>query len=236
ELLADHDVVFVATGRNWPGDAWRRGRGLQVNVGRTEESLILKFALEPSPELGRVLDEVRGALGRFQAKGQATYVLRPGPSEEQGWLWIMGLGSEMLARMKTVLAEQQGGFTFSSFRNMWSGLGKGSPISGEAPTTKKGSRAAAAVLKALSYVDEKLRPLEVTPRFSEASYWHSEEVVQRIEKPDGSVGWIVLVGDAACGKPFYLGSNLNGHFQDATALLAAPWTRWASAAQDAQQK
>jgi len=36
-LLADHDVVFVATGRNWPCDQWREGRGFQVAMGRHEE-------------------------------------------------------------------------------------------------------------------------------------------------------------------------------------------------------
>jgi len=28
----------------------------------------------------------------------------------------------------------------------------------------------------------------------------------------------VLIGDAACGKPFYLGSNLNWHFNDILPL------------------
>ena len=31
--------------------------------------------------------------------------------------------------------------------------------------------------------------------------------------------WIVLAGDAACGRPFYLGSTLNAHFQDAMTLV-----------------
>ena len=39
--------------------------------------------------------------------------------------------------------------------------------------------------------------------------------MRRVERPDGSVGWVVLIGDSSCGRPFYLGSTLNGHFQDA---------------------
>ena len=47
------------------------------------------------------------------------------------------------------------------------------------------------------------------------------------------------MGDAACGKPFYLGSNLNAHFQDTISLLplgfndvreislrSCPWSSW----------
>merc|ERR1712232_351359 len=83
-----------------------------------------------------------------------------------------------------------------------------------------------------SHLDKKVKPVQVSARISEASYWHSSEIVQRVEKPDGGVGWIVLVGDAASGKPFYLGSTLNGHFHDTTALRAAPWTCWSHASRE----
>eukprot|EP00931_Biecheleriopsis_adriatica_P118814 TRINITY_DN94131_c0_g1_i1.p1 TRINITY_DN94131_c0_g1~~TRINITY_DN94131_c0_g1_i1.p1 ORF type:complete len:710 (+),score=137.03 TRINITY_DN94131_c0_g1_i1:152-2281(+) len=251
-LIADHDVVFVATGRGWPDDEWRRGNGMQVSVGRTEEALILKFSLEPNPDLGKILTEVRGSLGRFEAPGQPTYILRPGPSEEQGWLWILGLGTDVLGRMHrslegeqqdvlnemqgqgqepgTAKAQPRGGLNFSSFREMWAGVTTSGTASPPASPSRKGNTR---IVQALAYLDKQLRPVEVSPRISVASYWHSEEVVQRVERPDGTFGWIVLVGDAACGKPFYLGSNLNGHFQDAMALLAAPWSRWAEKMQDA---
>jgi len=112
---------------------------------------------------------------------------------------------------------------FSSFRETWMNL------MGSAKAVTVGAKAA------MAYLDKHLRPLEVSPRITVASYWHADEVVRRVERLNGTAGWIVLVGDAACGKPFYLGSNLNGHFQDAMALLAAPWTRWAAAAREAVQ-
>mmetsp|Transcript_101208 Transcript_101208/g.179746 ORF Transcript_101208/g.179746 Transcript_101208/m.179746 type:complete len:735 (+) Transcript_101208:99-2303(+) len=265
DLIEEHDVVFVATGRHWPGEEWRRGRGLQVSVGKEEEAVILKFILEPNPELGKILNEVRGHLGRFDAPGQPTYVLRPGPCEEQGWLWILGLTPEMIARVRRAMddfrlqqevrkeeeeaklsgtqpeeASQQGssakmelpgeGFTFSSFRALWTGLTRNSVPSS---SPRKSGRKVTGLEAALAYLDKQLRPSSVAPRVVVASYWHSEEVVHRVERPDGSFGWIVLVGDAACGKPFYLGSNLNGHFQDAMAILSAPWMRWANAQQEA---
>lgn len=280
-LLADHDVVFVASGRRWPGDDWRQARGLQVNVGKTEEALILKFVLEASPNTARTLSEVRGALGRFEAPGHPTYILRPGATEEQGYLWVLGLAPELLDRARSALEDlkheqdllqemqcgrrrvQQAGAgkmeesaepgrqspkpnvqlepgTFISFRDMWASLtsasNPSSPTARPSSPTKNGNKHPAVNLKAaFAHLDKHLKPLEVSPRITVASYWHSEEVVHRVQKPDGSVGWIVLVGDAACGKPFYLGSNLNGHFHDAMALLAAPWTRWASAALEAAQ-
>jgi hypothetical protein len=254
---------------------------LQVNVGKTEEALILKFTLEPGPHIGRTLSEVRGAVGRFEAPGHPTYIIRPGATEEQGYLWVLGLSPEIMDRARfalegfkheqDLLQEMQSGQPllaqvdagklkesseaepqspkpkvelgpgmFASFREMWASLSSAStptsPTATPSSPTKKGNKQPVSNLKsAFAYLDKHMKPLEVSPRITVASYWHSEEVVRRVQKPDGSVGWIVLVGDAACGKPFYLGSNLNGHFQDAVALLAAPWTRWASAASEATQ-
>lgn len=40
-------------------------------------------------------------------------------------------------------------------------------------------------------------------------------------------GWIVLAGDAACGRPFHLGSTLNGHLHDVVLLARyPPWAKW----------
>merc|ERR1711937_262113 len=73
-------------------------------------------------------------------------------------------------------------------------------------------------------LDEKLCPVEVSARFTEAAFWHSQEVAIR---PGQSNGWLVLVGDAACGRPFYLGSTLNGHIHDVVPLAqSTPWSNW----------
>lgn len=231
-LLADHDVVFVATGRNWPCDQWREGRGFQVAMGRHEEALILKFTLPPGPELQKMVQEARSGVGRFEVPGQPMYILRPGASEDQGWLWIMGLSPDVLNHIRRslesrtseeALPDLPGKATFTSFLDMWNSLTK-------APRrpSKKKSRKQKPQLgpnSALTYLDQLLRPLEVAPLVTLACFWHSNEVVEHVHRADLE-GWIVLVGDAACGKPFYLGTNLNGHFQDAMSLLSAPWTEW----------
>ena len=41
------------------------------------------------------------------------------------------------------------------------------------------------------------------------------------------LGWTVLVGDAACGRPFFLGSTLNGHLHDLVTLAQGTnWSAW----------
>merc|ERR1712093_444263 len=72
-----------------------------------------------------------------------------------------------------------------------------------------------------------LHPIEVSARFTEAAFWHSQEVAYRPTEPEN--GWIVLAGDAACGRPFYLGSTLNGHIHDVVCLAhGSPWSNWDS--------
>jgi len=234
-LLADHDVVFVATGRNWPCDQWREGHGFQVAMGRHEEALILKFTLPPGPELQKTVQEARSGVGRFEVPGQPMYILRPGASEDQGWLWIMGLSPDVLNHIRSslesrtseeALPDLPGKATFTSFLDMWNSLTSFAPRRNR--PSKKKSRKQKPQLgpnSALTYLDQLLRPLEVAPRVTLACFWHSNEVVEHVHRGDLE-GWIVLVGDAACGKPFYLGTNLNGHFQDAMSLLSAPWTEW----------
>ncbi|CAL1171826.1 unnamed protein product [Cladocopium goreaui] len=126
-LLADHDVVFVATGRNWPCDEWRGGHGFEVSLGRCEEALILKFALQPGNELQKTVQEARSGVGRFEVPGQPMYILRPGASEDQGWLWIMGLSPDVLNHIRSSiesgsaqdLPDQPQKSTFASFLDMW---------------------------------------------------------------------------------------------------------------------
>eukprot|EP00927_Polykrikos_kofoidii_P030098 TRINITY_DN25957_c0_g1_i1.p1 TRINITY_DN25957_c0_g1~~TRINITY_DN25957_c0_g1_i1.p1 ORF type:complete len:770 (+),score=104.31 TRINITY_DN25957_c0_g1_i1:90-2399(+) len=242
DLLAEHDVVFGAGGRQSPGDEWRRARNMQIRVGKTETSLVVKFSLAPDPDLGKVLTDVQFALGHLDLAHQLSVFLRPGLAEEEGWVWLLGLKASVLARIRAALGEK-GTMTFASFREMWKGLTQKlslpcstSPCSPTAPQRKKGSVTGAGVSApkaALALLDNQLKPLQVSARLTEASFWHSEEIVHRVDRPDGSTGWIVLVGDSACGRPFHLGSTLNGHFHDTMTLSAAPWMSWVSTMQQA---
>ncbi|CAE7308843.1 unnamed protein product [Symbiodinium microadriaticum] len=221
-LLADHDVVIVATGRSWPGEEWRRGRGFQLTVGEQDEALILKFVLQPATDLAKTLQEVRSAVGRFEAPDLPMYILRPGTSEEQGWLWVLGLSPHILRHLRGILLQASQEDATASGATQ--GLKLGSFLQVLTCMPRRKSKLLTSLRAAFTYLDKQLRPCEVAPRLTLASYWHSNEVVRRTQCGSRS-GWIVLVGDAACGKPFYFGSNLNGHFQDAMALLSVPWSQ-----------
>merc|ERR1712232_839315 len=156
--------------------------------------------------------DVQSSLSRLDAKGQDSIFLRPGPTDEQGWVWFLGLSVKQVERIQNALADPDRDKTFTSFRSAWSQLTRrNSAEPGARKKTRGGSSNPASFFTLL---DKKVKP------------------VQRVEKPDGGVGWIVLVGDAASGKPFYLGSTLNGHFHDTTALRAAPWTCWSHASRE----
>lgn len=230
-LLADHDVVIVATGRSWPGEEWRRGRGFQLTVGEQDEALILKFVLQPATDLAKTLQEVRSAVGRFEAPDLPMYILRPGTSEEQGWLWVLGLNPHILRHLRGILLQ-------ASQEDPASGTSQGLKLASFLQVLtcmpRRKSKLLTALRAAFTYLDKQLRPCEVAPRLTLASYWHSNEVVRRTQCGSRS-GWIVLAGDAACGKPFYFGSNLNGHFQDAVALLSVPWSQLPSQGEPGSQ-
>ena len=55
-------------------------------------------------------------------------------------------------------------------------------------------------------LDAMLHPGAVSARVTLAGFHAADDVVYKSEEG----GWLVLAGDAACGRPFYLGSTLNG--------------------------
>eukprot|EP00439_Symbiodinium_sp_Y106_P056356 s3244_g7.t3 len=206
--------------------------GLVSNwAGLHHEALILKFVLQPATDLAKTLQEVRSAVGRFEAPDLPMYILRPGTSEEQGWLWVLGLNPHILRHLRGILLQ-------ASQEDPASGTSQGLKLASFLQVLtcmpRRKSKLLTALRAAFTYLDKQLRPCEVAPRLTLASYWHSNEVVRRTQCGSRS-GWIVLAGDAACGKPFYFGSNLNGHFQDAVALLSVPWSQLPSQGEPGSQ-
>jgi hypothetical protein len=85
------------------------------------------------------------------------------------------------------------------------------------------------LVEAARVLDRRIQPTAVSGRVAETGYWHAERVTYQPPQHPGK--HVVLVGDAACGRPFYLGSTLNGHFRDLTTLIGgAEWARWDPAA------
>merc|ERR1712185_711178 len=124
----------------------------------------------------------------------------------------------MAKRFHANKIEKKDDANFSSFADAHVALSKGEDMDSSSTSS---SDWLASITRLL---DEKLCPVEVSARFAEAAFWHCQEVAIR---PGQSNGWLVLVGDAACGRPFYLGSTLNGHIHDVVPLAhCAPWANW----------
>lgn len=94
---------------------------------------------------------------------------------------------------------------------------------GKTPPLKRKKEESDWVAEAMQGLDKMLNPQAVSARVTLAGFHAADDVVY---KPEGG-GWLVLAGDAACGRPFYLGSTLNGHFHDLVPLARGPsWARW----------
>ena len=75
---------------------------------------------------------------------------------------------------------------------------------------------------------------QVHTRRVDASYWSSASVVAAYPSVPGC---LVLLGDAACGKPFYTGTTLNGHLQDVVPLVyETNWRRQIETADSEAQR
>ena len=101
----------------------------------------------------------------------------------------------------------------------------GSKAEGGGATTAAVLPGEQSALEALRTLDASLRAQGATASVTEGSYWRSAGV---LHSSQGARGPTLLVGDACCGRPFWLGSTLNGHFAD-VALLAedgACWGAW----------
>merc|ERR1712039_356605 len=75
-----------------------------------------------------------------------------------------------------------------------------------------------AIRSAVEILQQRVRPITCTAKWVDAAYWSSDRVV--CELPGATDGRpLILLGDAACGKPFYTGTTLNRHFADVAALV-----------------
>ena len=104
-----------------------------------------------------------------------------------------------------------------------------------------------AALEALRMLDTTLRAVGARASWTEASFWRSSSVLHAagavagagaVESTGAALGANVpgptlLVGDTCCGRPFWLGSTLNGHFADLAHLTSSTncWDSWDWAAE-----
>merc|ERR1712050_793810 len=74
---------------------------------------------------------------------------------------------------------------------------------------------------AAEVLQQRVRPTACSVRWVEAAFWSSDHVVCDLTPLGGSeaIQPLLLLGDAACGRPFYTGTTLNRHFWDVAALV-----------------
>eukprot|EP00930_Biecheleria_cincta_P076665 TRINITY_DN63874_c0_g1_i1.p1 TRINITY_DN63874_c0_g1~~TRINITY_DN63874_c0_g1_i1.p1 ORF type:complete len:204 (+),score=21.39 TRINITY_DN63874_c0_g1_i1:106-717(+) len=77
-------------------------------------------------------------------------------------------------------------------------------------------------------LDERvMSPGSVSVRWVDASFWSADRVVCPLPAgPSGRHAPLVVLGDAAMGKPFYMGTTLNVHLAEVKAFSRLPVIRW----------
>ena len=242
---AEWDLILWAGGRRSLEDSTRSEMGCDMRLGESEEVLVFEMrhfsrGKGGSPVKIQELEQLAAVdltfcarsaaaacAGSEQAAGSLSYrvVLRVAqdaattPAQPLCWLWFMGLPEELKAAKEK--------------------LGRGKPQACEsvvAALQAELSRLgfdlqeswAPQILAAAGALQEKLlSPAETTVRWVDASFWSSDHVVCTSPPgPSGSSVPFLLLGDAAMGKPFYTGTNLNVHFGEVKALSRLPVIRW----------
>lgn len=210
------DAVLWAGGRRSLDADTRSRLGCTSKVGDAEYALVFSLkgigGWQAQSDLEELCSLDHSTLVQ-QVSGckSLKVMLRPGLGGDiVAWVWLMGLPSDV-----------------ASFDSRTATSGTGSSLE-EALLTVVRSDVAnlPALQKAVNALQHRLQPNGVTGvRWVEAAYWSADHVVCSEARSDGTNMPVVLLGDAACGKPFYTGTTLNQHFWDVAALVdTIDWT------------
>lgn len=236
ESRGGFDVVVVASGRRTLTDEWRAARQMQSVVEGTAAAAIVEFyGARPSADGWA---SVVAAASR--ALSPAQIFVRPGADSRSGWVWFVGLPEALSERIREGQQrrkasqpgrEEEMALSLVAALEALLAQGEGGGCSVSSAVEASGGRGATATLAGQAGLFEALRTLDVALKakgakagWTEASYWRSSSVMHA---PEGARGPTLLVGDTCCGRPFWLGSTLNGHFSDVAQLALAPcWNAW----------
>lgn len=158
------------------------------------------------------------------------------------WVWLLGVAPELLAARAALdpsARRQQDDQKLSSLSEalemQLTQLGLihcSSTSTGEGSTSESDAQVPGWIQRmriAMVTLQERLCcPKEVSMRWVDASYWSSDRVVCPLPCPFGGSRPLVLVGDAAMGKPFHLGTTLDIHLAEVKALSKHPLLAWGS--------
>ncbi|CAE7266428.1 unnamed protein product [Symbiodinium pilosum] len=196
------DCILWSAGRRSLNDALRRDLGCEVRIGDSQRVVVFQVQELQGPDawqLGSLdLSGAAQQAGRFPG---LRVMLRPGFEGACAcWLWVFGLSNEVL----------------ESFVLKGTSIAPRDSLA-EAFEDLVGTTAQA-LRPALDALQLRIKPMAVTCRFVEASYWSADHAVCQLSVCDQLVPFILL-GDALGGKPFYTGSTLNRHLWDVATLI-----------------
>jgi hypothetical protein len=208
------DCILWAGGRRSLDDSVRSALGCESRVGKSENVLVFQiFELQGGGDIWQYasLDHT-GVVRQAASVPTLRVMLRPGQAGvSAGWLWIFGLPSDTEFSAASL--------DVTRFETMMEALD--SILDAAVSPNAAGLRSAVEVLQ------QRIRPASCGLRRVDAAFWSSDHVVNELASmSDCSPSCpMVLLGDAACGKPFYTGTTLNRHFWDAAALVDdVDWT------------
>lgn len=160
-----------------------------------------------------------------------------GKAPPLAWLWLLGLPPELKAARASAAAAKGPKDPLQSMPDALESelerLGLGGESAGDGATSASARWLAGLRAAVVALQDRLFSPSSVSVRWVNASYWSSDRIVCSV--PGGDSGKntpLVLIGDAAMGKPFYTGTTLNVHLAEVKAFSRLPVIRWGSS-QDA---
>jgi len=197
-----YDCVLWAGGRRSLDDATRRDLGCEVRLSETERVIVFQLAeIGAGPDLRSPALDFSTAVQQASKKPSLRVVLRPGVDGVcAGWLWLFGIPGDAVA--------SRGGGKVGPSASFPEAL---------AGALDESSPSAPALMLAAEALQQRLRPLECTARWVEAGFWSSDRTVCELGGEEGVP--VVVMGDAACGRPFYTGTTLNYHLKEVAAMV-----------------
>eukprot|EP00746_Dinoflagellata_sp_MGD_P165665 gnl/MRDRNA2_/MRDRNA2_95079_c0_seq1.p1 gnl/MRDRNA2_/MRDRNA2_95079_c0~~gnl/MRDRNA2_/MRDRNA2_95079_c0_seq1.p1 ORF type:complete len:528 (-),score=96.90 gnl/MRDRNA2_/MRDRNA2_95079_c0_seq1:14-1597(-) len=203
------DAVLWAGGRRSLDAETRERLGCSSKVGDAENALVFS--------LRGMRCQAQSDLEEFCALDHSIFVqqqsgcsslrvmLRPGLGGDiVAWVWLMGLPADVAALEARTAVSGTGSTLLEALLSV---------VKSDLPSVP-------AIEKAVNALQQRVQPSgPVGVRWVEASYWSADHAVCSVPRTNGSHMPVILLGDAACGKPFYTGTTLNQHFWDVAALV-----------------
>lgn len=219
--LEGFDCVLWAAGRRSLDVGPRQRLGCETRLGHSERVLVFQIDDLVAGDAWQLVSLDLTGVVRQAAKCPTLRVMvRPGLGGACAcWVWLFGLppGNGACSAVASAAAAATNAYTAGSRHLNSMGEAFSAAIAGGAPDVDvEVARAAVDTLQ------QRVRPAACSARWVDAAFWSSDRVVCQLPGPDDSTAEsrpLVLLGDAACGKPFYTGTTLNKHFWEVAALI-----------------